>query len=30
MAQAAISKTDVFRALADPTRRAMLERLARG
>jgi DNA-binding transcriptional ArsR family regulator len=30
MVQAAISKSDVFRALADPTRRAMLERLARG
>jgi DNA-binding transcriptional ArsR family regulator len=26
----AVAKSDVFRALADPTRRAMLERLARG
>src|SRR5262245_61653677 len=30
MAQAVVSQSDVFRALADPTRRAMLERLARG
>jgi len=30
MAQAAVSKSEVFRALADPTRRAVLERLARG
>jgi DNA-binding transcriptional ArsR family regulator len=26
----AVAKSDVFRALADPTRRAVLERLARG
>ena len=30
MTQAAVSQSDVFRALADPTRRAVLERLARG
>jgi DNA-binding transcriptional ArsR family regulator len=30
MAQAAVSKSELFRALADPTRRAVFERLARG
>jgi DNA-binding transcriptional ArsR family regulator len=30
MTQAAVSKSEVFRALADPTRRAVFERLARG
>jgi DNA-binding transcriptional ArsR family regulator len=30
MAQALVPQSDVFRALADPTRRAVLERLARG
>ncbi|SRR5712691_978395 len=30
MAQAAASKSDLFRALADPTRRAVFERLAHG
>ena len=30
MAQAVTSRSDVFRALADPTRRAVFERLARG
>jgi DNA-binding transcriptional ArsR family regulator len=30
MVSAAVSRSDVFRALADPTRRAVLERLAKG
>jgi len=30
MTQAAAARADVFRALADPTRRAVFERLARG
>jgi DNA-binding transcriptional ArsR family regulator len=30
MAHAAVSRSDVFRALADPTRRAVFERLAKG
>ena len=30
MAHAAVSKSEVFRALADPTRRAVFERLGRG